>query len=65
MKLRPYWRAAYPGDNSNTSSIGKGTVMNTIAGRMPQVYIPQHLSQNSTLPIQEPPVKSAGLNLTT
>jgi hypothetical protein len=54
MKLRPYWTAAYPGDDSNISSIGKGTVTNTIAGRIPQVYIPQHLLRNSTLPIWEP-----------
>ena len=39
MKLRPYWTAAYSGDDSNTSSIGKGTVTNTIAGRMPQVVL--------------------------
>ena len=65
MKLRPYWTAAYLGDDSNTSFFGKGTVTNTIAGRMPQVYIPQHLLQNSTRPIWEPPVKSTGLSLTT
>jgi hypothetical protein len=62
---RPYCTAAFSGDNSNTSSIGKGTVMNTTVGKMPQVYTPQHSSQNSTPPIWEPPIKSAGLSLTT
>ena len=65
MKLRPYWTAAYSGDDFNTSYIGRGTVTNTTAGKMPQVYIPQHLSQNSTPPTQEPLAKSTGLSLTT
>ena len=65
MKLRPYWTAAYSGDDSNISSDGKGMVVNTITGKMPGKYTLQSWLWNFTPPIPEPPIKSVGLSLTT
>jgi len=42
MKLKLSLIAAYSRDNSSTSSSGKVTAMNTIAGRTLQMYVLQH-----------------------
>jgi hypothetical protein len=65
MMLKPSWIAAYPGDDSSTSSDGKVTVMSTIAGKTLRMYTLQHWLRSFTLLTLVPLVKYAKLTLTT